>query len=82
MKDTKNCSGCYNDFYNGRKNINGGKNCWSLKDSKLVSMYVIHKETTMCGYKKSWRRAGKKPNCFHGDNGYIYITKEEYNKLL
>lgn len=31
----KYCTGCHNDFYNGKNNM-GIKECWCLKDAKLV----------------------------------------------
>lgn len=82
MKDTTHCGSCYNDFYNGRQNVSGS-NCWSLKDAKLVIMYYIHKDTPMSGYQFAWTRCvDKKPSCYKGQSGLIYITKDRYDRLI
>ena len=40
MSDTKYCVGCTDDFYNG-KNPMGVKECWLLKNAKVVTRYKI-----------------------------------------
>ena len=44
MKDKKHCNGCRDDFYNGRTNFGGGKTCWSLPKSTIVTRYRIHRD--------------------------------------
>ena len=40
-KSQEHCRGCTDDFYNGRQNFSC-KNCWNLKDAKVVTRYRIH----------------------------------------
>jgi hypothetical protein len=40
MIDVKHCSGCEDDFYNGR-NPYGVKQCWSLEKAQLVPRLLI-----------------------------------------
>jgi hypothetical protein len=75
------CRGCRNNFYNGNNNL-GVKRCWSFKDAKLVKKYYIHMNTPMSGYKKAWRSVGLKPDCYYGEHGNNYISKEKYDKLI
>ena len=42
MKNTKHCSGCRNNFYNGT----GAKECWSLRDARVVKRWRIGWWTT------------------------------------
>ena len=39
-KPTTYCSGCKNDFYNGRQNVTTF-GCWSLEDAKVVTRWHI-----------------------------------------
>ena len=41
MMNVKHCSGCEDDFYNG-KNPYGVKECWHLKSAKLIPRILIH----------------------------------------
>jgi hypothetical protein len=41
MIDTKNCSGCHNDFYNGHNDL-GVKKCWHAQDATMVTRLIIH----------------------------------------
>lgn len=43
-KTTEFCQGCRNDFYN-RDNPLGVKECWFLKDAKVVTRYEIGLDT-------------------------------------
>lgn len=61
--DRKHCPGCRNNFYNGNNNL-GIKQCWSLKDAKLVSRVPVgHWENPPYLNKK----IVKVPNCWHGE---------------
>jgi hypothetical protein len=35
------CAGCEDDFYNGNNNL-GVKECWRLKDAKLIKRKQVH----------------------------------------
>ncbi len=35
------CSGCRDDFYNGRQNMTGNE-CWNFKTAQSVTRYRIH----------------------------------------
>ncbi len=41
MRSTKKCAGCRENFYNGNNEL-GIKECWLLKDAKIVTRYKIH----------------------------------------
>jgi hypothetical protein len=45
MIDAKHCSGCEDDFYNG-KNPYGVQECWSRKDAQIVPRLLIHIDQT------------------------------------
>ena len=69
--DRKYCMGCRNDFYNG-KNEFGIKECWSLKEARLVSRIAVgHWEPPPYLHKKKV----KVPNCWHdeGSNRIHYV---------
>ena len=68
MKDTKNCVGCRNNFYNGNNNL-GVSVCWSLADAKMKTRYVIANNVPT--YQENFRKV-KKLNCYHCV-GYSYI---------
>ena len=78
----KYCSGCRNDFYNGRQNISGDK-CWSLADAKVVSRVFIHRDQPP-PYRNL--KAEKTLACWYGDTGMravdpASIGKDGYWKL-
>lgn len=58
--DKKHCIGCRNNFYNGNNDI-GVKECWYLKDAKIITRYEIGYHTPT--YKENFRKV-KKPNCY------------------
>ena len=36
------CRDCYNNFYNGRQNTNGGTDdCWSLETARPATVFVV-----------------------------------------
>lgn len=72
--DKKHCSGCIDNFYNGN-NPYGVKECWSLKDAKLVTRIAIgHWESPPYLNKKKL----KVPACWQGEgsNRTHYIKPE------
>jgi len=76
MKKSK-CSGCRNNFYNGN-NQYGVKECWLLKNAKVVwRIPVGHWESPP--YKK---KAVRIPDCWRGEgsNRTHYIKKEALDK--
>jgi hypothetical protein len=74
------CRGCGNDFYNGE----GAKECWSLKDAKLVTRYAIGFWTPMDTAKNIHEVV--KCNCYH-ERGTVYMEavpqhlQVEWNQL-
>ncbi len=71
MMDPKYCRGCEDDFYNG-KNPYGVKQCWMLKDAKLVTRFRLHVDTPMSrknGYDKV-----RVPQCFQMKR-FIHVTE-------
>jgi hypothetical protein len=41
MKSKDMCSGCENNFYNGKNNL-GIKECWSYKSVRIVKRKLVH----------------------------------------
>jgi len=68
MKDTKNCIGCENNFYNGNNPYNV-KVCWSLKDAKLILRKRVH-----INQIPPWKQKPSKVlSCYH-QKGYAFIN--------
>ena len=65
MDKIKFCSGCRNNFYNGRQNLNG-TTCWSLESAKVVKRLFIHRDQ-MPPYKNEKTRDTL--SCWYGDTG-------------
>ena len=72
--DKKHCIGCANNFYNGRNNL-GIKECWFLKNAKLVWRIPIGnwEQPPYLNKKKI-----QVPDCFHkrGSNKTHYIKED------
>jgi hypothetical protein len=75
--DKKHCIGCSDNFYNGRNNL-GVKECWCLKDAKLVKRIEI-------GYWEQPPYLNKKtitvPDCYHerGSQRTNYVDPRAIN---
>jgi len=70
MKDTRHCSGCRNNFYNGNNEL-GVTKCWSLPDAKLVMRKEVH-----INQVPPWtQRASKVLDCYH-QQGYVYVAPD------
>lgn len=69
----KYCTGCHSNFYNGNNQM-GIKECWSLKDAKLVA-----KKKVSMSQVPPWKQpAIKVLDCCHYD-GYVLVgPKQEY----
>jgi hypothetical protein len=68
--DKKHCVGCYNDFYN-YGGVNGNtKQCWMLKDAKLIKRKEVHIEQ-MPPYNQ---KAEFFPNCYRKQR-FAYINE-------
>lgn len=68
--DKKYCSGCRDDFYNG-KNPYGVKECWMLKGAKRIMRKEVHKNQ-----RPPWnQKATKLPNCYNADD-YVYVQPD------
>lgn len=64
------CSGCRDDFYNGRANCDGNDRCWSAKTGKMVKRYRIHYMTAPT--QKGAFTKVTVPSCYHQANGYCF----------
>jgi len=69
--DSSNCIGCDEDFYNG-KNPYGVKECWHLKDAKLVTKYAIGVQTMQDKKENFWEVTV--PNCYRRTNHFVYYS--------
>ena len=70
MIDRKHCNGCRDNFYNGN-NEYGVKECWNLKNSKLVMRKQVH-----INQVPPWRqRARKFPDCYRVSQ-FVFVTEE------
>lgn len=69
----KHCIGCRSNFYNGN-NPMGIKECWHLKDAKLV----LKKRVSINQVPPYKQSPIKVLNCYE-ENGYVYIDpKAQY----
>lgn len=59
--DTKHCAGCEDDFYNGH-NPYGVKECWMLKDAKVITRFGISVDSPM-GDRKNFCEE-QLPQCY------------------
>jgi hypothetical protein len=69
--DIKNCSGCENDFYNGKNNL-GVDRCWNADSAKLVNRILVTVDMPP-PYKRLSER--EVPNCYK-EKGYVKVAKE------
>jgi len=56
--DTKHCSGCRNNYYNGQ----GADKCWMLDTAKVITQYEIGMDSPM-NVKANYRKV-RKPGCY------------------
>ena len=66
----KMCSGCRNNFYNGN-NPHGIKECWSLKDAKVVRKKAVPTHQVPPWNQKPVRVL----SCYHRQ-GVIYVNPD------
>ena len=65
------CNGCYNEFYNNRKQ----GDCWSLESAKLIMRKEVHIDQI-----PPWtQKAEKFPNCYRKSRSW---TNYKYNFRL
>jgi hypothetical protein len=69
--DVKHCSGCADDFYNG-KNPLGVKKCWMRDKARLATKFRIHRDS-MPGWKGAFTEV-LVPNCYRGQ-GFVHYEK-------
>ena len=69
--DKKHCVGCIEDFYNG-KNPPGVKECWMLKDAKVMARFSISINAPM-GARANYIPE-KRPSCYRA-SGVVYLNK-------
>ena len=71
MIDKKHCAGCRDNFYNGNNNL-GVKECWMLKDAKLI----LRREVGMWE-RPPWTATPRKlPNCY-SKKGAIFVKPDQ-----
>ena len=69
--DRKHCVGCRDNFYNGN-NPMGVKECWMLKDAKLIWKKEVHIDQM-----PPWKQKAKRlPSCFHRER-HVYVKPEQ-----
>jgi hypothetical protein len=64
------CSGCHDDFYNGRTNCDGGDRCWSAKAGVMKTRYRIHYMTAPT--QKGAFAKVRVPSCYRQVNSYVF----------
>lgn len=67
--DKRECVGCEDNFYNGN-NPQGIKDCWHLKDAKLVAKFKIGVGVPWTSSKNFLKV--RVPNCYTQE-GYAFI---------
>jgi hypothetical protein len=73
MIPEKRCTGCRDDFYNGRKNLDGGTRCWSAKTGRMVKRYRIGHWTTPT--TPGAFAEVIVPSCYHQPGQYAYYER-------
>ena len=68
--DRKHCTGCRNNFYNGNNDL-GVKECWSMKDAKLIMRKEVHIDQ-MPPWKQ---KAIELPNCYSKER-FVYVAPD------
>ena len=64
------CVGCRDNFYNGNNNL-GVKECWCLKDAKLVMKKEVHIDQA-----PPWnQKAEKFPDCYRKSK-FVYVEAD------
>ena len=76
MMDVSSCAGCYNDRYNDRVNFDGLRQCFSLRDAKVVTRFEIHRDTPM-DRKDRFKRV-QRPTCYHAPPMWYYDELPEH----
>lgn len=67
----KHCIGCRDDFYNGKNNL-GVKECWCLKDAKLVTRYRLSVSTPM-NIRSAYQKV-RRPHCYNEPH-YVHLRE-------
>jgi len=69
--DSKNCKGCYNDFYNGRENI-AGNMCMHLETATMVLRKEVHRDQP-----PPWNHEAREmPSCYQGQD-FHYVRPDQ-----
>lgn len=67
----KSCAGCDEDFYNGHNDL-GVKECWALKDMKLILLRRVGIDEI-----PPWTRAPERlPKCYR-QKGYVFVKPKQ-----
>ena len=67
MIDKKHCIGCEDNFYN-ENNPYGIKECWSLKDAKLIMRKPVG-----INERPPWTRKSEKLPSFYSQKGTVFV---------
>jgi hypothetical protein len=71
MKTCEHCTGCRNNFYNGR-NPYDIKRCWSLDSAKLVTRFRLSSSCPM-NIREAYVKV-RVPDCYH-ESGYVHMKE-------
>lgn len=69
--DKKHCVDCESNFYNGNNPL-GVKECWHLKDAKVVTRFCIG-NNVLWTHKENFVRV-QVPSCY-SKSGYCYLSE-------
>ena len=71
MKDDSKCHGCQDDFYNGHNQL-GVKQCWLLKDAK-----IILRRRVGLWEPPPWKRKPERlPDCYN-EKGFVFVSPKK-----
>ena len=73
----KDCRGCRDDFYNDH-NPMGVKQCWNLKEAKMVIRYRTHRDA-MPASPGAFTEV-RVPSCMNGNGWYYSRTLPDFVK--
>lgn len=71
LSQMKHCSGCRDNFYNGY-NPYGIKECWNLKDAKII----WRKAVPLSQYPPWTQKAQRYPSCYR-KKGYVFVGPKQ-----
>jgi len=71
MMDSRWCSGCRNDFYNGNNEL-GITKCWGLEGAKVIKRKKVH-----ISQVPPWKQKARLfPSCYHQAQ-YVFVGENQ-----